>query len=195
MDGDSLTLREALHRHLRESGFPPDLGNTERWVTVRFGPVPVCLPNLPIRQKAMLPHDLNHVVSGYGHDLLGESEVGAWEIGSGCGPFFAAWVLAWSIIVPGAAIAPTRIFEAFVRGRHTGNLFANDVDRVLDQPVAEVRARLGLDRSYDANARDRVLFVVVVLLAPLAGAIPAIVSLVTSPWWLAQRAYRARRPA
>jgi hypothetical protein len=195
MDYRDVALREALHRHLTESGFPPDLGDPQRWVTLRFGPIPLCLPNLPIRQKAMLPHDLNHVVSGYGHDLVGESEVGAWEIGGGCGRFLAAWVLAWSIIAPGVVVSPKRIVDAFVRGRHTGNLFTCDLDPILEQPVAQVQARLGLDRCYDPNTRDRVSFIVVVLLAPLVGAVPRLVSLVTSPWWLAQRAYHYRRPA
>jgi len=195
MDGGTVTLREALDQHLKESGFPPDFGNAERWVIIRLGPVPVCLPNLPIRQKAMLPHDLNHVVSGYGHDLVGESEVGAWEIGGGCGRFPAAWVLAWAIIAPGAVIAPKRIFNAFVRGRHTGNLFTRDLDPLLEQMVSRVQTGLELDRHHAANASDLMMFIVVMLLAPIMGAIPGILSLVTSPWWIAQRAYRYRRPA
>jgi len=194
MDGDTVTLREALRDHLEESGFPADLGNTERWVTIRIGPIPFCLPNLPIRQRAMLPHDLNHVVSGYGHDLVGESEVGASEIGGGCGRFLAAWVLAWSVITPGAVVAPKRIFDAFVRGRHTGNLFSRDLDSLLERTVPQVQAELALDRPHVATISDRMVFVVVVVSAPVVAALPGLFSLATSPWWLAQRAYRSRRP-
>jgi hypothetical protein len=186
-------LREALQRHLAESGFPVDLGNGEKWVTVRLGPIPICLPNLPIRQKAMLRHDLNHVVSGYGHDLIGESEVGAWEIGGGCDGYPAAWVLAWSIILPGAVIAPKRVFSAFVRGRRTGNLFTTDVQAVLDEQVGDVQRRLGLDRSYRWSMKDLVFFTVVVSMAPVVGAIPFALSVITCPMWISQRAYRHRR--
>ena len=28
-------------------------------------------------------HDLNHFVSGYGNDAIGEAEIGAWELASG----------------------------------------------------------------------------------------------------------------
>ena len=193
MDRIDITLREGLHRHLAEHGFPQDGGDTERWVVLRVGPIPVCLPNLAVRRRAMLPHDLNHVVSGYDHDLVGELEIGAWEIGGGCSHYLAAWVLAWSGLVPGVVIAPKRVFAAFVRGRRTHNLFGTDTEAILDRPLAEVRASLGLNEQYRWNARDAVVFAGVVVLAPLVGTIPLLVSLVTSPLWLSQGAHRQRR--
>ena len=187
------SLTEALTTHLEETGFADDLGSSERWVTTRFGPLVVCLPNLAVRKKAMFHHDLNHVVSGYGHDLLGESEVSAWEIGGGCGSYAAAWVLAWSIILPGALLSPRRVFRAFVRGRRTGNLFTEDIEQLLDLPLSHVRTRLGLDREYRSRLVDVAGFAGVLLLSPVVGLIPGITALVTSPLWIRERAYRQRR--
>jgi hypothetical protein len=84
MDRRDVTLRDAMHEHLVTNGFPPDGGLSQAWVTVRLGPIPVCLPNVPARKRALPYHDLNHLVSGYGHDAVGEAEIGAFEIGSGC---------------------------------------------------------------------------------------------------------------
>ena len=194
MDRD-LTLREALHEHLAAEGFPSDGGNSQPWVTVRFGPFSFCLPNWAVRRRAMLPHDLNHVISGYGHDLIGEVEVSAWELGGGCGPYVAAWFFPRAALIPGLAIAPRRMFSAFVRGRRTGNLFTCDIERLLDRSVQDVRMSLGLDKTYSWHWHDVAALIRVLLGAPAAGAVLLTISVLTSPAWIAARAYRQRRLA
>ena len=189
----SLTLRQALQDHLAAEGFPPDGGNGERWVSLRVGPVPLCIPNLPVRRRATLPHDLNHVVSGYGHDAIGEAEISAWELGGGCGGYVAAWFLVRSGLLLGL-VAPRRMFRAFVRGRRTGNLFTRDHTALLDTPLADVRASMGLDEAHeDWSWRDLASFLATALSAPVAALVPGTVSLLTSPVWLAQGAHRRRR--
>lgn len=193
MDRVALTLREALRDHFAEAGFSPDGGNSERWVTLHLGPLVFCLPNLDVRRKATLPHDLNHVVSGYGHDLLGEAEISAWELGGGCGRYIAAWFLTRAGLVYGAFLAPRRMFYAFVRGRRTGNFFTRDFTSLLDLPLEEVRASFGLDRSDDWTPADLAAFLLVVVTAPVAALVPFVISIATSPAWLAEGAYRQRR--
>jgi hypothetical protein len=193
MDQREPTLREALAQHRADHGFPPDGGNAQRWVLLRVGPIPFRIPNLEIRRKAMVPHDCNHVVSGYGHDLVGELEIAAWEIGGGCGRYAAAWVLAWSAFVPGVVTAPHRMLEAFARGRRTQNLFNADLDRLLDRPVSEVRAALGLDQSSSRRRGDLARFAVTSALAPVVAVVPLVVWLATSPLWLWERARGAAR--
>jgi hypothetical protein len=196
MDRDDFTLRDELQRHFAENGFPPDGGLNERWVVVRAGRIPLCFPNVPARRRATVVHDLNHVVSGYGHDALGEAEIAAWELGGGCNRYVAAWVLNCGALWLGLARSPRRLFAAFVRGRRTRNLYGTDVDAVIDLPLSTVRAALGLDQGqHNGTLVDLLLFAVTVGLAPPIGAIPAVASLVTSPVWLAQGAHRARRTA
>jgi hypothetical protein len=192
---EDITLRDALTEHRSTNGFAPDGGVQDRWAVFRLGPVAFCIPNLAVRRRALLRHDLNHVVSGYGHDLRGEAEVSAWELGSGCRRYLAAWVLAWSAIVAGVVMAPGRVFAAFVRGRRTTNLFGTDLDAVLDQPLDAARAMLGLNGNCRARPADLLLFFLVVALGPLVGAIPVGLSILTSPVWLAQGAQRAPRGA
>jgi hypothetical protein len=192
MDRD-LTLREALQEHLAAEGFPPDGGNSEPWVTARLGPLVFCLPNWEVRRRATLPHDLNHVISGYGHDLIGEAEVSAWELGGGCGRYVAAWFFPRAALIPGVAIATKRMFLAFVRGRRTGNLFTRDFEQLLDRPLQDVRMSLGLDRTYDWHWHDVGAFIRLLLGAPLAGATLFAISVLTSPAWIAAHAYRQRR--
>lgn len=189
------TLKATIEAHLAEEGFGPDGGVAERWAVTRVGPVPICIPNTAARRKAVPYHDANHVVSGYEHDLVGESEIGAWELGGGCRGYVAAWVLNWAALVPGLVVAPRRMFRAFVRGRHSRNLYAFDLDQLLELPLAEVRHRCRLVASDDPTATiaDGFLFAVVVALAPVVGSIPVVLAIVTSPAWLADGAHRHRR--
>lgn len=193
MDRDDPTLRQALEEHLAEEGFAPDGDVHERWVTVRLGPVPLCLPNLRVRQSSVFPHDCNHVVSGYGHDLVGESEISAWELGGGFGGHLAAYFLAWPFVLPISVRSPRRAFAAFVRGRRTRNFFVLDPGAYLDRPLSDVRRELGLDVAHEPARGDVARFVAGLLGAPVAGVVPLVLSLATSPWWIAEGAYRRRR--
>lgn len=193
MDQDSISLQEALQQHFQEHGFPADGGLNEKWAVVRVGPVPVCFPNIKARRKATRIHDFNHLLAGYGHDAVGEAEISAWELGGGCKGYWVAWVLDWGAIVLGIFATPGRLLRAFARGRRTGNLYGKNVDVLLHEPVDQVRRDLGLDREYPIRASDVALFVGVACLAPIVGAIPAIAAVATSPWWIAEGAYKQRR--
>lgn len=189
---DEITLGEALRQHLVENGFAPDGGLSDRWTFVRFGPIPICIWNTRARKRAAPYHDLNHVVSGYGNDAVGEAEIGAWELASGCGRYLAAWVLNWSALLLGLR-SPRRVFAAFCRGRRTRNLYDADLGRLLEMPLRAVRSELALDRPVQASAMDLLLFVGAMGLSPLIGAIPSVISILSSPVWFPSGAWRARR--
>jgi hypothetical protein len=194
MDHDDIPLREALRLHYVENGFPPDGGLGEEWALVRVGPMPIGLPNTASRRRATPIHDLNHLVSGYGHDAMGEALNAAWELGGGCRDYAAAWVLNCGALGLGILRSPKSLLAAFVRGRRSGNLYGVDVPAVMDLPLSTVRSQLGLDVSHhEATVFDLVLFTATVALAPIVGAIPFTVSVVTSPVWMAKGIHRQRR--
>ncbi len=193
MDHDAVPMREALRLHLAENGFPPDGGLSEKWAVVRVGPIPVGIPNIAARRRATPIHDLNHLVSGYGHDALGEAENAAWELGGGCKNYAAAWVLNCGALGLGGA-SPKRVFAAYVRGRRSSNLYGLEVENMMDLPVSTVRSLLGLDESHhDATFGDLLCFTATVPIAAVVGVLPFIVSVLTSPIWLAKGVHRRRR--
>jgi hypothetical protein len=193
MGQDRITLQEVVECHRVTNGFPADGGVNERWVTVRVGPVPFCFPNTNARRRAVPIHDLNHVVSAYSHEDIGEAEIGAFELGGGCKDYWAAWVLNWAALAFGVVRAPRRTLRAFARGRRTGNLYGADLGALRQQPVEDVRKTLGLDKEYQVRTRDFALFVAFASVSPLIGAISACTAIVTSPFWLAAGAHRRRR--
>jgi hypothetical protein len=143
---DAITLRAGRQLYFERSGIEP--GYDARWVKLRAGGIPVLVfPNTAGRVRAVRLHDLHHVVTGYETTWTGEAEIAAWEIATGCGSFFAAWVLNLGAFVIGLLIAPRQVFRAFVRGRHSENLYhtaGECSEALLDLSVGELRTRLGL---------------------------------------------------
>jgi hypothetical protein len=157
-----------------------------RWVWIKIGPIPFAYPNTKGRKRLVLAHDLHHLLTGYGADLIGEAELGAWELGTGIRDPSA---VRYEIRVLGFMLprSPGRLRTAFVRGRHCRNLLGRSLDdATLSRTVAELRRELGLDRPVpEATAEDRrewrrwALKAVAVVWGPLVP-IAAI-----AWWWLA----------
>jgi hypothetical protein len=143
---DSLSMGDARQRYFTANGF--DGSYSERWVTLKAGPLSIKFPNAPGRVRAVKLHDLHHIATGYQTTWTGEAEISAWEIASGCAHFMWAWYLNTSGFAIGLAVAPRTVFRAFVRGRHTCNLYHAEGefrDAILRRSVGEVRRDLGLD--------------------------------------------------
>jgi hypothetical protein len=144
MYADSLTVAEARAQYFRVNGFSL-ASYTDKWVKLKLGPIPIAFPNTAGRVAAVKLHDLHHVATEYATTWTGEAEIGAWEIGAGCGRYWAAWFLNLSAFGVGMWIAPRRVFRAFVRGRRSKSLYDRVyTDELLAQSVADLRKNLAL---------------------------------------------------
>lgn len=181
----ALTVGQARARYFAEAGFPADGGYGAKFVKLgQLGPIPLGFPNSDARRAAVGLHDLHHVATGYKTDWTGEAEISAWEIASGCGRYWFAWFINLQGMAMGWVVDPGRTWRAFVRGRHTRNLYPEGVsEAVLRERVDELRARLGLDApATAATLRDRVDYTIwcgaaAALLLLLLGAPLALVGL------------------
>ena len=143
----SQTLREGRQIYFAENGLPADGGYQDRWVVIKVGRVPVfAFPNTADRRRAVPFHDLHHVLTGYRTDLLGEAEIGAWELASDCSSSRAATVLNVQIFGFMLPRYRKRLFQAFLRGRGSRNLYqASHDDALLERRVGDLRRELGVD--------------------------------------------------
>ena len=185
----ALTLRQARDAYLAENGFSTD-AYTDRWVKVEYGPVTFWLPSTKTRRAAIRFHDLHHALTGYKATPVGEAEIGAWEIATGIGRFWAGWVLNLFAVGFGMVLAPRRTFRAFVRGRHTRtNFYVGEYDPgVLDKGFEQVKTDIGLpDEVPKATGKDLLAFVgwslVGLMQYVLAGAV-VLVPIALLVWWL-----------
>lgn len=156
-----LSMREARARYFADNGFGDDGGYAAAWVDFSLGPVPFPFPNTDARRRALELHDMHHVLTGYATDFGGELEISAWEIGAGCGDFWAAWFLNLAGLSAGLVLAPRRTLRAFVRGLDSRSLYgfargersaegdraptAPRVAELLSSTVGALRARTGVD--------------------------------------------------
>jgi hypothetical protein len=176
-----LTLREARERYFELNDFPGG-GYEDRWVKVKVGAFPIWFPNVASRKRAVRYHDLHHILTEYETTWRGEAEIGAWEVATGGAGAAVGWLLDLLAFAVGLVIHPRGVYRAFVRGRHSANLFRAEFDdALLAQRVGAKRRELRLDGEVSAAAGDRVAFVAwslasvatylatgVVLLAPVA---------------------------
>ena len=124
------TLGEALAEFRKANGIPADADTAPFW-TVRIAGVAVRLRNRPWRQKAVLAHDLHHVLTGYPCTLTGEFQMAAWEAASGGFPSWGARCMCTPLILAGLILAPRRIIAAFQLRRRTRNLHGQMIDETF----------------------------------------------------------------
>lgn len=81
---DTLSIRAGRDAYFSANGFPAGGGYDAKWVKLKAFGIPFAFPNTEARKRQVPAHDIHHVLTGYGTDLVGEAEIGAWEIGSVC---------------------------------------------------------------------------------------------------------------
>ena len=175
---DAMLVRDALTDHYVKHGLPPDGGVSNPWFNVHIGSFVLRLPNPPARRRAVVMHDINHIVTGYNTTFSeGEMAIAAFEVGAGCGRLAIVWFINLSLLALAVFVHPRIAFAAFVRGRRSATIYAHDRDAVslTSMSVEQVRSMLRVDStSVEPRFTDAVLFVIwsivaiVVFLAPLA---------------------------
>lgn len=163
MYADASTVRAARDQYFAANGFS-DETYRERWARFKLGPVPVILPNTKSRQRALPLHDLHHIATGYDTSVIGENEIAAFELGGGCSNYAAAWLINAGGFAMGLLLAPVRTYRAYVRGRHSRNLYRDGWhDSLLEMSVGELKRRVGTTTG-DARATwmDRIAFALTV---------------------------------
>ena len=143
------TLGEALRTFYAAHNLGEEGGINKRWAKLKVGKFYIPFPNTQSRKKALLFHDVHHIVTGYDSDWKGEVSISAWEIASGCREYYAAWVLdLWGMAV-GLVLYPKAVFQSFVRGKRTLNLYGNPVshDQLVSMQIGVVQRKLLLEQT------------------------------------------------
>jgi hypothetical protein len=163
------TLGSARAAYWQANGFGNDGGDSLDWVPLKLWKLTLRIPNTEGRRRAVRIHDLHHIVTAYETTWMGESEIAAWELASGCLAWPAATVLNLGALAIGVVIAPMRCARAWARGRQTLNLYREDgVDHLLPRKVGETRVQLRLDRPAPRTRARDVLAMAAVALPTLA---------------------------
>ncbi|HEX9930815.1 MAG TPA: hypothetical protein VGB02_19945 [Pyrinomonadaceae bacterium] len=185
------TLRDARAQYFAVNNFGWG-GYDDKWVKVEYGLLRFYFPNTKGRVKVVKYHDLHHILTEYGTSLSGETEIGAWEVATGCTRSLAAWLLNLSGFAAGLFINPGGVYKAFLRGRQSSNLYHLSFDdELLSQRVGQLRQQLSLDKpSEPPTFIDNIVFVVwaivsvVTLLGIIGIALSPLIVLSALAWML-----------
>ena len=136
------TLGEALTEFRKSNGLTAGEAS-DSWWTCRLGPVSIRLPNFKWRRRALLAHDLHHVLTGYPCTMRGEFQMAAWEFGAGPMPHWGAALFCLPLVVVGLLLTPRRVVRAFLAGRLCRSLHqSKEIDALLATPLHVARANL-----------------------------------------------------
>jgi hypothetical protein len=162
-----MKVREAVNYYYEMGNIPKDGGASDRLFVVKILGVPFVNYNSMARVDAAKIHDVHHAVTGFKTNFRGETQIGAWEVASSCGGFYAAWALNLIAVSMGIFVWPKIVWEAFLLGRHTKNFYKTGVpERVFDSEVSDIRRELGLsDSRIEPLFADRVSFLFWALVA------------------------------
>ena len=141
----SLSVRAARDRYFGLNGFTLDDYHADTF-EVDLGEVTGevwTFRNSVGRRRVVPLHDLHHVVTGYGTDIVGEAEIGAWELMAGCTSLFL-WCINLGGVILGFLVAPRRVLRAArgALGQRTLYVAKIPYNDLLQLTVGEVRARL-----------------------------------------------------
>ena len=154
----SMTLREARDAYLAANGFTV-AAYDHAWTDASFLGVRFRVPNTEAHRVGIMLHDLHHVVTGFGTDLVGEGEISAWEARRGLAPlgFYVGGIVASGVLL-GLLLAPRRTLRAWRTSKGKGPslfpacelpkaAFVARYEALLSMTVGDLRRELGVPES------------------------------------------------
>jgi hypothetical protein len=138
VSSSQLTLGDALAEFRRANGLAVDEATQPSW-TCRLGPLVLRLPNFQWRRRAILAHDLHHVLTGYPCTMWGACQMAAWEFGAGPMPHWAAALFCLPLIIVGLMWSPRQMVLAFRAGYRARSLHGSKtIEALLEVPLHQM---------------------------------------------------------
>ena len=139
-DSDTLTVGDAVAGMPfgRDHFFAPE-SSSKWWYFTILGFKIYCY-NFSWRKRALFPHDLHHVVTGYPCTMKGEMQVATWEFAAGRYPNIFSNLFCLPLVAAGTLLIPTKTFKAFQCGQQSRSLFAFNIGReVRNWPLEKLK--------------------------------------------------------
>src|SRR5258706_1316388 len=182
-ESESLTPRQLVPGFYKQYNLNDDGGQSSPYVRVEVTKkILLYIPNFDARRKAVFKHDVHHIVTGYTSTFKGETEIGAWEIASGCRHYWVAFVLDMSGMMTGLLFNPVGVYKAFVKGRRTKNLYSDHFtdEQIMDMPGSFIKEKLLLN-NYPENKMGNLVDLALFVLVILFGLVYSVLSLLLLP--------------
>jgi len=160
------SVQEGRDAYLAENGFTVESYDA-KWTPASLLGISFAVPNTKNHRRAIMWHDLHHVVTGIGTDPAGEGEIAMWELRRGLRglDLYVTMLVVFGAVV-GLLVAPRRMLRAWrASGIGHQHLFARDLaeyESLLNMTVGQLRKALGvpelgiaIERGYHSTAPAR----------------------------------------
>jgi hypothetical protein len=157
---DEWKVKDALPIYFAKYHFA-DGGYKDKYFKLKIGSLLIPVPNTKGRVAAVKIHDVHHLLTEYPAIWKGEVEIGAWEIASGCGKHWAAWVLNYASFALGLLLFPRALFQAFMMGLQVKKNLYKDYaydEQLLNKSIGELRKEMGVGTLAKPSLNDYMLF-------------------------------------
>ena len=141
---DDMKVKDALQLYFTKYHFK-DGGYHDRYFRIKIGRVFIPVPNTKGRIDAVKMHDIHHILTGYPALWKGEVMIAGWELSSGCGKYYMAWILNTGSFLAGLFLYPCALYSGLVAGsKIKTNLYKGFTydETLLNSTVGQVRKRL-----------------------------------------------------
>ena len=144
-----MTVRDALPDFYKRYDLPQDGGVNDPAVRLELlKGIYLYIPNPAARKKAVLKHDIHHLITGYSGTLKGETEISTWELSTGCGNNWLVFSINIYGMMTGAIWNLRGLWKAWLKGKRTKNLYH---DRYRNE---ELRGRTIIDLKLECGFLD-----------------------------------------
>ena len=172
-------VKQAMEAYFKARNLGEDGGLNKMWGKVKVGKIYLPILNIPARRKVLVFHDIHHIATGYSGEWKGEVSIGAWEISTGCGKYWVAWILDLLAMAIGLFIYPKATFNGFILGRRTKNLYHQNITQntALAMQIGELRNLLLLNQKSSENptSKETRSFILYSILAFITFLVPFII--------------------
>ncbi|MCD6068471.1 MAG: uncharacterized protein K0S33_3297 [Bacteroidetes bacterium] len=193
---ENQTPGELLAKFYADNNLDADGGQNASSVKIELTSA-ICFyfPNFNARRRAVIKHDIHHLLTGYETNVAGESEISAWEIASGCKSYWAAFLIDSSGVMLGVLFNFWDVLKAFSRGRRTKNLYHElfSTEKALGMKIGELQTVLGLN-DHPKNTRPTFIDFCLFSLFLVFGTIYSVLSLVLLPFIILYTLYEILKP-
>jgi len=168
---NDLKIKDALQLYFSKYHFANG-GYNLKWFKIKIGFIYIPLPNTKDRIAAVKIHDIHHLITEYEANLQGEAEIAGWEIASGCGKYYVAWILNFASFFYGMFFFPMLMFHAFMRGRKCKTNFYHNIvydEILLNKTVGELKQMAEPNAVEKNSVKDHLLFAGCCLFSLLMG--------------------------
>lgn len=147
----SPNLKEILQVFYTDNDFGEDGGAYNKIAWFDFKVIKIPIPNPKSRQEVLYIHDLHHLLHNKSTRWKDEVFITGWEISTGLGTHYIAWVFSFTAFFIGLFTYPKQLFLGFSKGANTKGIIGLNLTKnnLLSLSLEELKSKTQIDTPYD----------------------------------------------